>query len=1814
MKRSKQKIAAILATALILNFAHVPMKALAADEPALLVTELMPNTKNENGADAYEFIELYNNSESTINAKDYKIIYDYQNSTPSLTWDINADVEIPAKTAFVVWVDNGSNSSLNSTDFRNTFNITSTVDDKYIIKMPCGKGMANTSPRTIHIQKDDGTELSSASYVGTDASDDTKSAHYKYSGNSTIAAQKTIDTPSPCSLSTDEGISVDEAPVDSTAPIIVHTKIGDISDSTTDAAINAVITDDTKVETAKLYYKSDEDTDFKSIDMTDNGSDNYSGIIPSTSLTGYSLTYYIEASDGINVEKTQEYSIAVNQGTNDNSGTTDDQNQPPFIITELLPDSKTNLNGSDAYEYIEVYNNTDKDVDFKDYKIQYHYPDKGDSGDVLWPSTPENIIIPSGKPIVFWIMNGNNNSLTVDDFNNYFKTSLVENKDIVRIYSAGMANSGARGIKICTNTNLPIVKALYNMNGVDDTDPDKGIQYSYNSDNPYDLVNKDKLDATPGTVSVSQVPANRLNILEDTIKPSIEIKSGTEINPDEDFDINAVITDNTSVKTVNLYLKSSADSDYTKYNLTAGSDSAFHKVLSTVDVIGKKYYDYYFEAEDGTNVTKTEVQHVSVANVNLNPLRLNVDDTFIGKGTVSIKASQDVYPSSASLIVNGQDITSSSKHALESDPVFAVDVTQTDTFFKNGIAVGTDLLKMFDDGLYSSVKTMSVPVKASYFEQGKTFTISIHSGTKKSPFQHNDGENNDNFQVKNIRLILPDGRELRSAEYLDPNKLINIGDSAGMLEVLDCNFTVPDDAFKALEYQWDTTKVTDGENYSISTTDGSNNISANVKVDNTAPLITTNMTDTQYKGDFNIDASAPDITAGLKSLSATLDGKEITLPYNTSSVTLPSGNHVLSLKAEDNVGNISEKTVNFTTPVENPNKPEIVSPADGTKLNGKEATLKVSVSDPTQDDMTIKFKKGYKYTVADKEITVKSGATDYNPMDGSVVTGSDLDSIKSDDGKELSNTSSDKFPYHLFEVKVPQDAEDDYVANILWKGSSNANNKVAMYVWNYTTSVWETAISHVAEDNNAFELNADVNIKDRVANGTMKVLVQEFMNSNSQIGDSNNGNSNIQGVNVPTGNANDTPRENYDFTLAWESDTQYYNETWYEHQMNINNWILANRDRMNIKYVFHTGDIVDESDKQEQWNRADAAYEMFDKAGIPYGVLAGNHDVGHKAEDYTEYSKYFGEDRYKNNPWYGGSYKNNRGHYDLISSDGIDFIMIYMGWGIGDEEIAWMNSILKQYPNRKAILNFHEYLLATGGFGEIPQRIHDEVVKTNPNVSMVFSGHYHSANQKVEEFDDNGDGVSDRKVYQILFDYQAMAEGGQGYIRLMHFDLKNQKIIFRTYSPSLDDYDAEVPEFPVSQEEFEIPFNDLGLSVKEKKVSTDYMKVNLYTDNEIGKVENVKSGSEASMQWNNVPATPTGWYAEARDAFGGIAKSEVSYVTGGSNTSSGSSNSSSGKGGSSTPRTPVTPNQSPAVSKRIAGANRMDTSIAIAKEQFTDKEPDAVVLTSGNNFPDSLGGSLLAYKQNAPVLLVGKSVNDSKSVLDYITSNLSKNKNIYLLGGTGVVNEEIEKYLTAQGYNIVRLGGKNRYETNQKIVENLNVAKGTPIVITSGNDFADALSISSVADINGYPVLINDKDNLSTNIINNITNIQPTTVYVVGGTGVLSPNIEAQIKKLNGNINIVRLGGKDRYETSMIIADKFNLDTNTITISSGKDFPDALSGSVLAARKKSSILLIDNDSITTQKDLLNKQKITDIIVLGGEGVINKDTVNSLVQK
>lgn len=1141
---------------------------------------------------------------------------------------------------------------------------------------------------------------------------------------------------------------------------------------------------------------------------------------------------------------------------------------PELLITEILPDSK-NVNGADAYEFIEVYNNSDREISLKDYKIYYNYPDKGDSSDVLWVDINDDIKVEAGEAIVFWIKNDSNNDLIVDDFNNHFKTELEMNVNLFEVYSAGMANSGARALRLTTSTYVEVDFVSYNMNGGKDTSADKSIKYLYNEETNESVMTSNSEIPDPGTVKDEDKPRQSTSTVPKN-PPIVENLTAENFNSEEEvvFKLNAK-SDETTIKTVKLNYKNNKMSDYETYNLLKEDGDIFSKSISKYDLIGKAYFDYYFEVSDGFVTVTTPIKRITNTEVDTSNIRFNIAENQYLFDTDNLITTGD------KLFIDGEDKTSETVPSIENNAKIVFDIKDTDTFFKNAVAIGNTVLGIFNEGTYDNWDTVVYDVDPSYFTKGEKIQIDIHAGNKANALEHN-WENNDDFVVKNIRLVLPDGSVLRPKGFENPEEVIKMGDSAGKIEILEAIFTPSDYSFNALRYELDTTKINDGE-HTLSSILTSSNESEEIKfiVDNTAPEITTNIKDNEiYKGTNEITVDATDNLSGVKEIIVKLDDKNINLPYTFRALELSPGDHILTIYAVDNCNNEYTKEVKFIIPEENAQLGVEITPGAGAILSS-DPVFKIEATDSTNDIMTVSFKKGERYVLGDYNISKTEGISQTAGSNGQVF----------DEG------SINGFPYEEFDIELSNEINENSSIQVEWTGTSN-NLKTKMYVYNYTTGYFDVVETEMEQSEDEIKLTGLVSLKDHLKDSKVKVMVQNGEGYTPTQYEAGTPAIPSENTSITTSNENDVDRNTYDFTFAIESDTQYYNEDTvdnpnivgkYEHQLNIHDWLLANRSRMNIQYLFHNGDIIDDVDMISQWENADAAYKKLDEAGLPYGVLAGNHDVGHLTGDYTNYGTYFGEDRFINNPWYGESYKNNRAHYDLITVGGIDFIMMYVGWGVGDEEIEWMNDVLKKYPERKAILNFHEYLLASGGLGEEPQRIFNEVISTNSNICMVLSGHYHNAQTVVNEFDDDGDGINDRKVYQMLFDYQGLPEGGMGYIRLMHFDLDGEKILFRTYSPSLDDYNAKDTvsggDTILGEESFDISFSDLGIEPKQKTIETASLDVNVYTDEVIGTVNNVTNDSEISYTLENAENGVYGWYAEVTDEFGGLSRTNVNYFT-----------------------------------------------------------------------------------------------------------------------------------------------------------------------------------------------------------------------------------------------------------------------------------------------------------------------------------------------
>ena len=238
---------------------------------------------------------------------------------------------------------------------------------------------------------------------------------------------------------------------------------------------------------------------------------------------------------------------------------------------------------------------------------------------------------------------------------------------------------------------------------------------------------------------------------------------------------------------------------------------------------------------------------------------------------------------------------------------------------------------------------------------------------------------------------------------------------------------------------------------------------------------------------------------------------------------------------------------------------------------------------------------------------------------------------------------------------------------------------------------------------------------------------------------------------------------------------------------------------------------------------------------------------------------------------------------------------------------------------------------------------------------------------------------------------------------------------------------------------------------------------------------------------------------------------------------------------------------------RLTGQDHYQTSVAIAGAYNNNSECDNVILASGDSFPDALSASILSKQLNAPILLVGTTVNASSDAFNYISTNVSNTGTVYIMGGTGVIGLDFETKLTSIGYsNIKRLGGMDRYDTNMLIVNNVNVSQGTPVFIASGENFPDALSISSFSGSKQYPTLLVGADYLPDKTKNYFLSEKPSDVYIAGGVSVVSQDLENQIKTLVPSASVTRLAGNDRYGTNVSVINEFSPTPDTIYFANRK--------------------------------------------------------------
>lgn len=292
--------------------------------------------------------------------------------------------------------------------------------------------------------------------------------------------------------------------------------------------------------------------------------------------------------------------------------------------------------------------------------------------------------------------------------------------------------------------------------------------------------------------------------------------------------------------------------------------------------------------------------------------------------------------------------------------------------------------------------------------------------------------------------------------------------------------------------------------------------------------------------------------------------------------------------------------------------------------------------------------------------------------------------------------------------------------------------------------------------------------------------------------------------------------------------------------------------------------------------------------------------------------------------------------------------------------------------------------------------------------------------------------------------------------------------------------------------------------------------------------------------------------------------------------------------------------------KRISGVDREQTAIEVSKKMFKDGT-NKVVLANKNNYSDVLTAAPFAKANNASLLYIS-----SNSISKEVMSEIArlKAKEITIIGGEKSVNEGLKKELEKRNFKVDRLSGSDRYKTSAQIAAKLIDGKTTTLEIASGENYADALSLNNAAEKDKAPILLVRVNAIDKSVEDVIKSSKASLINIAGREKSVSESTKANIKKIS-NATVNRIGGADRYETSILLA-KYSGAKEVVVVASGENFADALIAAPFSAKQKGAILLTNKDKLgQNAEQFIKDTKFNKSYVIGGEKSVSEDVINQL---
>lgn len=164
------------------------------------------------------------------------------------------------------------------------------------------------------------------------------------------------------------------------------------------------------------------------------------------------------------------------------------------------------------------------------------------------------------------------------------------------------------------------------------------------------------------------------------------------------------------------------------------------------------------------------------------------------------------------------------------------------------------------------------------------------------------------------------------------------------------------------------------------------------------------------------------------------------------------------------------------------------------------------------------------------------------------------------------------------------------------------------------------------------------------------------------------------------------------------------------------------------------------------------------------------------------------------------------------------------------------------------------------------------------------------------------------------------------------------------------------------------------------------------------------------------------------------------------------------------------------------------------------------------------------------------------------------------------------------------------------------------VMLVRGDGHADltvAMPISSTLNV---PLLIADKNVVTSPIVNEIVRLRPKRILIVGGTTGISTVAE---KSLGEDYEVIRIAGANRYETSALLnAYAYKMAKKAIVVD-GRNLWDCVTIITYAMKERVPVVFAHNTLPTVSIDLLRSLGIKNTLVVGGTRSVGDHAFASL---